>query len=123
MDIKNFQKKYKLSNSDIIRVISRKYPRFAKFPLYMVKNPRDYGVQLVPGAEDALRDVVSKKKPNRVKSCQLTVRITPEVFEIVEDIREDQGITMQELLERCLRWYCNAALAIRAVTKETKDEA
>lgn len=105
MDIKNFQKKYKLSNSDIIRVVSRKYPRFAKFPLYMVKNPRDYGVQLVPGAEDALRDIVSKKKENRKKSKQLTVRVYNEVYDVLKVVCEIREITVQDMIEELLVNY------------------
>ena len=104
MDIKNFQKKYKLSNSDIIRVISRKYPRFAKFPLYMVKNPRDYGVQLVPGAEDALRDVVSKKKPNRTKSHQLTVRLDDELYEALKAVCEFGDLSIQDAIEAAIKY-------------------
>ena len=104
MDIKNFQKKYKLSNSDIIRVISRKYPRFAKFPLYMVKNPRDYGVQLVPGAEDALRDVVSKKKPNRTKSHQLTVRLDDELYEALKAVCEFGDVSIQDAIEAAIKY-------------------
>ena len=99
MDIKNFQRKYKLSNSDIIRVISRKYPRFAKFPLYMVKNPKDYGVQLVPGAEDALRDVVSKKKPNRTKSHQLTVRLDDDLYGLLKAACDSDGVSIQDAIE------------------------
>ena len=106
MDIKNFQKKYKLSNSDIIRVISRKYPRFAKFPLYMVKNPRDYGVQLVPGAEDALRDVVSKKKPNRKKNHQLTVRVDDGVFAGLKEFCEMNSTNIQDTIEQAILYYC-----------------
>ena len=105
MDVKNFQKKYKLSNSDIIRVISRKYPRFAKFPLYMVKNPRESGVQLVPDAEDALRDIVSKKKPNRKKSKQLTVRVYNEVYDVLKIVCEIRGITVQDMVEELLVNY------------------
>ena len=105
MDVKNFQKKYKLSNSDIIRVISRKYPRFAKFPLYMVKNPKDYGVQLVPGAEDALYDVVSRKKPNRKKSKQLTVRVYDEVYDVLKAVCELREITVQDMIEELLVNY------------------
>ena len=104
MDIKNFQKKYKLSNADIIRVISRKYPRFAKFPLYMVKNPRDYGVQLVPGAEDALRDVVSKKKPNRTKSHQLTVRLDDELYEALKAVCEFGDVSIQDAIEAAIKY-------------------
>ena len=78
MDIKNFQRKYKLSNADVIRVISRKYPRFAKFPLYMVCNPDQYGVVLSQDAEDALRNVYNRKE-NRKKSRQLTVRVYEDV--------------------------------------------
>lgn len=104
MDIKNFQRKYKLSNSDIIRVISRKYPRFAKFPLYMVKNPRDYGVQLVPGAEDALRDVVSKKKPNRTKSHQLTVRLDDELYEALKAVCEFGDVSIQDAIEAAIKY-------------------
>lgn len=104
MDIKNFQRKYKLSNSDIIRVISRKYPRFAKFPLYMVKNPRDYGVQLVPGAEDALRDAVSKKKPNRTKSHQLTVRLDDELYEALKAVCEFGDVSIQDAIEAAIKY-------------------
>jgi len=106
MDVKNFQKKYKLSNADIIRVISRKYPRFAKFPLYMVKNPRDYGVQLVPGAEDALRDAVSRKKPNRTKSHQLTVRVDDNLFNALQFCCEMENKTTQNFIEDIIFTYC-----------------
>lgn len=106
MDIKNFKKKYKLSNSDIIRVIRYKYPRFCKYALFMCTNSKDFGVQLTAGAEDALMAAVDKKKPNRKKNHQLTVRVDDGVFAGLKEFCEMNSTNIQDTIEQAILYYC-----------------
>lgn len=99
MDIKNFKKKYKLSNSDIIRVIQYKYPRFCKYALFMCTNEKDFGVTLNTNAEDALIAAVGKRKPNRKKNHQLTVRVDDDLFIKLMAFCETESMTVQDAIE------------------------
>lgn len=106
MDIKNFQKKYKLSNSDIIRVIQYKYPRFCKYALFMCTNEKDFGVTLNTNAEDALIAAVGKRKPNRKKNHQLTVRVDDNLFNALRFCCEMENKTTQNFIEDIIFTYC-----------------
>ena len=103
MDIKKFRKKYKLSNSDMIRVIQYRYPRFCKYALFMCTNTKDFGVQLTAGAEDALMAAVDKKKPNRRKNHQLTVRVDDELYYVLMRYCETENMTVQDALELLIK--------------------
>ena len=102
MDVKKFRKKYKLTNSDMIRIISYKYTKFGKYALYMCANPQDYGVQLTPEAENTLYAAVDKKKANRKKNHQLTVRVDDGVFDLVKYICDERGMTVQDWIEETI---------------------
>ena len=104
MDVKKFRNKYHLSNSDIVRVIKYKYPLFCKYSMTMVSNPR-YGVQLTPGAEETLLNAVNRKKPNRRKNHQLTVRVDDDLFYAISFACGELGVTVQELLESAVFRY------------------
>lgn len=106
MDIKKFRKKYHLSNADIIRIIQYKYPRFGKYPMYMCVNSKEFGVQLTPGAEDALYTAVTKKKDNRKKNHQLTVRLDDSVFNGLKEFCEMNHVNIQDTLENAILYYC-----------------
>ena len=105
MDIKNFRKRYKLSNSDMIRVIQYRYPRFCKYALFMCTNSKGFGVQLTAGAEDALMAAVDKKKPNRKKNHQLTVRVDDTIFDQLQVYCTIKSITVQDAIEDALFNY------------------
>lgn len=105
MDIKKFRKKYHLSNSDIIRIVQYKHPKFCKYALFMCANEKDYGVQLTPGAEDALMTAVDKKKPNRKKNHQLTVRVDDKVFEQLQIYCVVKDVTWQDAIEAAIYNY------------------
>ncbi len=102
MDLKKFRKKYKLSNADILRVVSYRYPKFCKYAMFMASNPKEYGVQLTPGAEDALMASVNRKKDNRKKNHQLTVRVDDNVFDILKDICDQRVMTVQDWIEEAI---------------------
>ena len=102
MDVKKFRKRYKLSNADIIRIMQYKFPKFNKYPLYMVCNQKDYGVQLTPEAENTLYAAVDKKKANRKKNHQLTVRVDDGVFDLVKYICDERGMTVQDWIEETI---------------------
>ena len=110
MDIKNFRKKYKLSNSDIIRIINYKYPRFCKYALFMCTNSKEFGVQLTPGAEEVLYTAVTKKKENRKKSKQLTVRVYDEVYNFLKTVCDLKEITVQDMVEQLIVDYLNEGM-------------
>ena len=99
MDIKRFRKKYHLSNADIVRVIQYKYPKFCKYALCMATNPKEYGVQLTHNAEIVLMAAVSKKKDNRKKNHQLTVRVDDYLYDKLMWFCKDNGITVQDAIE------------------------
>ena len=101
MDVKKFKKKHRLSNADVIQVISRRFPKFQKYQLYMVCNPDQYGVVLSQDAEDALRNVYNRKE-NRKKSRQLTVRVYEEVFCTLKKYCEMRDITVQDFIEEAI---------------------
>jgi len=103
MDIKRFRKKYHLSNADIVRIVKYKYPRFCKYALCMVSDPKGYGVQLTPGAEDTLMSAVDKKKPNRKKNHQLTVRVDDELYYVLMRYCETENMTVQDALELLIK--------------------
>ena len=105
MDIKRFRKKYHLSNADIVRVIQYKYPKFCKFALCMATNPKEYGVQLTPGAEDALMSAVNRKKDNRKKNHQLTVRVDDKMFDQLKVYCTVKDITVQDAIEAAIYNY------------------
>ena len=106
MDIKRFRKKYHLSNADIVRVIQYKYPKFCKYALCMVSNPKEYGVQLTHNAEIVLMAAVSKKKDNRKKNHQLTVRVDDSVFNGLKEFCEMNHVNIQDTLENAILYYC-----------------
>ena len=106
MDIKRFRKKYHLSNADIVRVIQYKYPKFCKYALCMVGNPKEYGVQLTPGAEDALMSAVNRKKDNRKKNHQLTVRVDDKLFDCFKAFCQLYDLNTQDALEEAIKLFC-----------------
>ena len=105
MDIKRFRKKYHLSNSDIIRIVQYKHPKFCKYALFMVSNPKDYGVQLTPGAENTLMTAVDKKTANRKKNHQLTVRVDDKMFDQLKVYCTVKDITVQDAIEAAIYNY------------------
>ena len=106
MDIKRFRKKYHLSNADIVRVIQYKYPKFCKYALCMATNPKEYGVQLTHNAEIVLMAAVSKKKDNRKKNHQLTVRVDDSTFNALRFCCEMESKTAQDFIEGIIIGYC-----------------
>ena len=105
MDIKKFRKKYHISNADIIRVVSRRYPKFGKYPLFMVANQNDYGVMLTPGAEETLFAVVDRKKPCRKKNHQLTVGLDDKLFRYFREFCEANEVNAQDAIEEAIARY------------------
>ena len=105
MDIKRFRKKYHLSNADIVRVIQYKYPKFCKYALCMATNPKEYGVQLTHNAEIVLMAAVSKKKDNRKKNHQLTVRVDDKMFDQLKIYCTVKDITVQDAIEAAIYNY------------------
>jgi len=99
MDVKKFRKKYHLSNADIIRIIQYRHPKFCKYALCMVSDPKGYGVQLTPDAENTLMTAVDKKKANRKKNHQLTVRVNDGLYEELMWFCTTNDFTVQEAVE------------------------
>lgn len=106
MDIKKFRKKYHMSNADIIRVIQYKYPRFCKYALFMCTNEKEFGVTLNSNAENALMAAVDKKKPNRLKNHQLTVRLDDNTFRYFQQFCEMNKVNTQDAIESAILYYC-----------------
>ena len=105
MDVKKFRKKYKLTNSDMIRIISYKYTKFGKYALYMCANPQDYGVQLTPEAENTLYSAVDKKKANRKKNHQLTVRVDDRLFYLFMEYCALNSLNKQDAIEKAIQKF------------------
>lgn len=107
------------TQKETVAILQKTYPKFNKVAASMAAHPEKYGVCLTREAKEALG--IKPKKANRKKSCQLTLRVTPEMNKLIRLIMENEGVTMQDLLEYSLNYYCYAFACIKSVTKEMDD--
>ena len=109
----------KKTQKQIVAILQETYPKINKFAASMANHPEKYGVCFTKEAKEILG--ITQKKPNRKKSCQLTVRVEPKVYDVMKRLQKEYGLTTQTMLEQALTWYCHAALCIKEITREEID--
>ena len=104
------------TQKETVAILQKTYPKFNKVAASMAAHPEKYGLCYTKEAKKALGEENPKKKPNRRKSRQMTVRVEPSLYGIIELICKEQGVTIQQMLEQSLQWYCNAAMMVMDIT-------
>lgn len=67
----------------------------------MAAHPENYGLCFTKEAKKALGE--PKKKENRKKSKQLTIRVNEETYQIMQAFCLMKGMTIQHFVESCIK--------------------
>ena len=106
----------KKTQKQIVAILQETYPKINKFAASMANHPEKYGVCFTKEAKEILG--MKQKKPNRKKSCQLTVRVEPAFYDIIKRLQKEYNLTTQTMLEQALAGYCHTALCLKEIMKE-----
>ena len=94
-----------LKRKEIIATLQEKYPKFNKVAMSMASHPERYGVCLTKEAKEYLGIEKQKKKPNRKKNHQLTIRIGDELFTALMEFCEREEFSIQDAVEIMIAIY------------------
>lgn len=105
IDVKDFREQRSLSVKQVVEVVKESAPAFDRYLLCKVENPEKYGVRLLDGIEQNLKDAFAQpkkpvKKDQRKKPCKLTFRLGKMKMRRLQQAAFSEGFeTMQACLE------------------------
>lgn len=92
MDVKSYRLAHGLSVKDIVATLRNEYPGYNKATHCMVEHPGRYGVKLLPGAEQMLRERTGGRTGDRHRNkYRLTCRVTESRYSEVKQAVDADG--------------------------------
>lgn len=114
-DYAKYRDSVRISNVEMIDVLSEVFPAFSKIQASMINAPAKYGVCLTPEAETYLINVFGygdglntklrkNSKVKRHKSNRMAVRLDDPTYDMVKDKMAEMGLkNAQDFLELAIK--------------------
>ena len=88
------------TQKETVAILQKTFPKFNKVAASMAAHPENYGLCFTKKAKKALGE---KKKENRKKGHQLTVRVDEDTYQIMQAFCLMKGMTIQHFVESCIK--------------------